>query len=99
MDIVKLLEMLGRDKCDVEEVKELFGDSEIDLNKNFTYACGATWILPLPLMVALKYRNYDVARFLMRKGASLDAFCKKMQKRPRDIAPDKFLKSCEQQDD
>ena len=86
MDLIKFYRTISRSKCGVEEIVELFGGSGIDLNRNYTYACGATWILPLPLVVALRYRNYEVARFLMEKGASLDAFCRKTQMRPRDLA-------------
>ena len=91
MDLIKFYRMIARRMCNVEEIAELFGDSKIDLNRNCTYACGATWILPLPLVVALQYRNYEVARFLMEKGASLDAFCHKTQMRPRDLVTEAFL--------
>ena len=90
MDLIEFYRAISRRKCGVGEIAELFGDSKIDLNRNHTYACGATWILPLPLVVALQYRNYEVARFLMEKGASLDAFCRKTQMRPRDLAAEAF---------
>ena len=37
------------------------------LNKNLTYACGATWIIPLPLVVAFQRGYYDIARLLIEK--------------------------------
>ena len=60
------------------------------LNKNLTYACGATWIIPLPLVVAFQRGYYDIARLLIEKGADLDAYCKKNDITPREIMPKDF---------
>ena len=61
------------------------------LNKNLTYACGATWIIPLPLVVAFQRGYYDIARLLIEKGADLDAYCKKNDITPREIMPKDFV--------
>jgi len=96
MDLIKFLRTLNASKCSVDEIKEIFGDSKIDLNKNHTYSCGATWVLPLPLVVALQYRNYEVAYFLMEKGASLDAYCKKTERTAREYITKDFIKFCKE---
>lgn len=74
----------------LDGVKKTYND-KIPLNKNLTYAAGATWIIPLPLVTAFQNGYDDIARFLIEKGADLDAFCKKNQKTPRDFMPDNFL--------
>lgn len=96
MDLIKFLYTLNASKCSVDEIKEIFGDAKIDLNTNYTYSMGVTWILPLPLVVALQYRNYEVAYFLMEKGASLDAYCKKTKKTAREYVTDDFIKFCKE---
>ena len=79
----------------LEGVKNTFKD-EIPLNTNITYAAGATWIIPLPLVTAFQRGYYDIARFLIEKGADPDAFCRKNQKTPRDFMPENFLQESEQ---
>ena len=66
-------------------------EGKVPLNNNITYACGATWILPLPLVIAFQKGYYDIARFLLEKGADLDAFCRKSHATPRDFMPKDFL--------
>lgn len=66
-------------------------DGKVPLNKNLTYACGATWVIPLPLVTAFQRGYYDIARFLIEKGADLDAVCRKNNKTPRDFMPKDFL--------
>ena len=73
-----------------EKVKELYND-KIPLNHNISYACGATWIIPLPLVTAFQRGYYDIARFLIAKGADLDAVCQKNHKTARDFMPENFL--------
>ena len=77
--------------------KEL--DGKVPLNKNLTYACGATWVIPLPLVTAFQRGYYDIARFLIDKGADLDAVCQKSQKSPRDFMPHDFLIENKKHDD
>lgn len=66
-------------------------DGHVPLNKNITYACGATWVIALPLVTAFQRGYYDIARFLIEKGADLDAVCEKNHKSPRDFMPSGFL--------
>ena len=96
MDLIKFFHTISPSKCSVDEIKEIFGDSKIDLNTNYIYSMGITWILPLPLIVALQYRNYEVAYFLMEKGAKLDAYCKKTKKTPREYVTEDFIKFCKE---
>lgn len=72
-------------------IKEFFDNGgKIALNKNLTYACGATWIIPLPLVVAFQKEYYDIAKLLIEKGADLDAYCQKNGITPREIMPEDF---------
>lgn len=66
-------------------------EGKVPLNRNITYACGATWIIALPLVTAFQKGYCDIARFLIEKGADLDAFCRKTGKTPRDFMPKGFL--------
>ena len=72
----------------VIEFKKNYPD--VDLDKNHKFAMGATWLFPLPLAVAFKSGNLDIARFLINNGANLDTFCKVNQTTPRDLMPDGF---------
>ena len=84
----------------LENVKNIYKelDGKVSLNKNLTYACGATWVIPLPLVTAFQKGYYDIAKFLIEKGADLDAVCRKNQKSPRDFMPKDFLKKSEPMD-
>ena len=74
-------------------VKEFFDKNERapGLNKNLQYAMGATWIIPLPLVVAFQNGYYDVARLLIKNGADLDAYCYKNHITPRELRPKDFV--------
>ena len=73
-------------KGDLEKVKEFYANGgKVDLNHNLTYACGATWLLPLPLVTAFQKGFDDIAKFLIKKGADLDAYCKKYNITPREV--------------
>ena len=74
-------------------VKEYFEKNERTpgLNKNIQYAMGATWIIPLPLVVAFQNGYYDIARFLISQGADLDAYCWKNHATPRELMPKDFV--------
>lgn len=63
---------------------------KLPLNVNLTYACGATFLFPLPLVIALKRGHYALARFLIACGADLDAKCRKCGKTPREFLPRDF---------
>ena len=82
MNLLDFLRTLSSCKCKVDDIKEYVENSNINLNKNYTYVMGATWILPLPLILAFKY--------LIEHGANLDAYCKKYETTPRDIMPKEF---------
>lgn len=90
MMLLDFLRTLSSSQCKVDDIKEYVKNSNINLNKNYTYAMGATWILPLPLILAFKYKNLEVAKYLIERGASLDVYCKKYETTPRDIMPKKF---------
>lgn len=76
---------------DLKKIKEFYDNGgTIALNKNLSYACGATWIIPLPLVVAFQKKYYDIARILIEKGADLDAYCKKYNITPRELMPEDF---------
>ena len=77
----------------LRRIKEFFNKNERapGLNKNLQYAMGATWIIPLPLVVAFQNGYYDVARFLIKNGADLDAYCYKKHVTPRELMPKDFV--------
>ena len=77
---------------DFKKIKEFYDNGgKAALNQNLTYACGATWIIPLPLVVAFQRGYYDIARLLIEKGADLDAHCRKCNVTPRELMPKDFL--------
>ena len=71
------------DLAAVEAIRRRRG--HLPLNVNITYACGATFMLPLPLVTALKRGHYGVARFLIACGAELDVRCRKCGRTPREL--------------
>lgn len=77
----------------LEKIKQFQSEKNgnLPLNKNITYACGATFILPLPLIVAFQHNRLDVAKFLIENGADLDTICKKYGKSPRELMPKDFI--------
>ena len=76
----------------IKRIKEFYDNGgETVLNNNLKYACGATWIIPLPLVVAFQRGYYDIARLLIEKGADLDAYCRKNNVTPRELMPKDFL--------
>lgn len=90
MNLLDFLRTLSSSQCKVDDIKKYVENSNINLNKNYTYAIGATWILPLLLVLAFKYKNLEVSKYLIEHGASLDAYCKKYETTPRDIMPKEF---------
>ena len=77
---------------DFKRIKDFYGNGgQAALNHNLTYACGATWIIPLPLVVAFQRGYYDIARLLIEKGADPDAYCRKNNVTPRELMPKDFL--------
>ena len=71
---------------DLEKVKEFYANGgKVDLNHNLTYACGATWLLPLPLVTAFQKGYDNIAKFLIEKGAEPDAYCKKNNITPKEV--------------
>lgn len=77
---------------DLRRIKEFYDrGGKTALNHNLTYACGATWIIPLPLVVAFQRGYHDIARLLIGKGADLDAYCRKNHVTPRELMPKDFL--------
>lgn len=75
-----------------EQIKEFYDKGgKAVLNRNLQYACGATWIIPLPLVVAFQRGYYDIARLLIEKGADPDAYCRKNNVTPRELMPRDFL--------
>ena len=74
---------------DIQKVKK-FNLKNISLNENLTYACGANWIIKLPLITAFEKGHLEIAKYLISKGASLDVVCKRTHKTPRDFMPKNF---------
>lgn len=75
-----------------KRIKEFYDNGgKVALNKNLQYACGATWIIPLPLVVAFQKGFYDIAKLLIANGADLDAYCEKNHVTPRELMPKDFL--------
>ena len=75
-----------------KRIKEFYDNGgKAVLNNNLQYACGATWIIPLPLVVAFQKGYYDIAKLLIANGADLDAHCKKNNTTPRELMPENFL--------
>ena len=71
---------------DFKRIKEFYDNGgEAALNQNLTYACGATWIIPLPLVAAFQRGYYDIARLLIEKGADLNAYCRKYDAYVKDL--------------
>lgn len=56
MNMLDFLRTISSSQCKVDDIKDYLDNAKINLNKNYTYACGATWILPLPLVLALNTR-------------------------------------------
>ena len=75
---------------DLAKVKKVYRKS-FPLNCNVSYACGSTHIMALPLITALSKGYYDIAEYLIAKGADPDAFCRHWQKTPRDFMPLDFF--------
>lgn len=75
---------------DTEFVREFIGKG-IDLNKNFYFPIPPGFLLPLPLIHALEYRAFDVARVLLKHGADPYAICQKRLKTPADVMPPGFI--------
>ena len=76
-----------------KRIKEFYDNGgKAVLNNNLQYACGATWIIPLPLVVAFQKGYYDIAKLLIANGADLDAHCIKNNTTPRVLMPEYFLK-------
>lgn len=73
----------------VIEFKKKYPD--IDLDKNHKFAMGASWLFPLPLVVAFKSGHLDIARFLIDNGANIDTFCEINQTTPRNLMPENFM--------
>ena len=75
-----------------KRIKEFYDNGgKVALNNNLQYACGTTWIIPLPLVVAFQKGYYDIAKLLIANGADLDAHCKKNNTTPRELMPENFL--------
>ena len=75
-----------------KRIKEFYDNGgKVALNHNLQYACGATWIIPLPLVVAFQKGYYDIAKLLIANGADLDAYCEKNHVTPRELMPKNFL--------
>lgn len=75
-----------------KRIKEFYDNGgKVALNNNLQYACGATWIIPLPLVVAFQKGYYDIAKLLIANGADLDAYCQKNHVTPRELMPENFL--------
>ena len=75
-----------------KKIKKFYEEGgEAALNDNLKYAMGATWIIPLPLVVAFQNGYYDIARLLIANGADLDAYCKKKHTTPRELMPKDFV--------
>lgn len=79
------------ERGDLKTVEAIYRDrGKLPLNVNLTYACGATFLLQLPLVTALKRGHYALARVLIDCGADLDAKCRKCGKTPREFLPRDF---------
>ena len=75
-----------------KKINKFYEDGgEAALNDNLQYAMGATWIIPLPLVVAFQRGYYDMARLLIKNGADLDAYCYKNHITPRELMPKDFV--------
>ena len=90
MDIIDFYNAVS--SGNLEKVKKFKDEhnGKMPLNKNITYAYGATYVLPLPLIVAFEEGHYDLAKYFIENGADLDVVCKKKNKTPRDFMPSDF---------
>ena len=75
---------------DLAKVKRVYRKT-FPLNCKVTYACGSTHVIALPLITALTSGYYDIAQYLIARGADPDAFCRRRQKTPRDFMPLDFF--------
>ena len=57
------------------------------LNKNLVIK---GTLYPLPLLIAFKKNRLDIARFLIEKGADIEAYCNKYELFVKEIVPEKF---------
>ena len=88
MDIIDFYNAVS--SGNLEKVKKFKDEhnGKMPLNKNIAY--GATYVLPLPLIVAFEEGHYDLAKYFIENGADLDVVCKKKNKTPRDFMPSDF---------
>jgi ankyrin repeat protein len=87
MDIIDFYRAVA--EGDIKKVKK-FNFKNISLNENITYACGSNWVITLPLITAFENGHLEVAKYLISKGANLDAFCRKRKKTVREFMPKDF---------
>ena len=74
-------------KNDAEAVKaHLDAGLHFSLNENINYAMPPGFLQPLPLAAAVKADAAECARLLVEHGADPDAFCRKNEKTPRELA-------------
>ena len=90
MDIIDFYNAVSSGNLDKVKRFSEEHNGKMPLNKNVTYAYGATYILPLPLIVAFKNGHWEVAKYLLKHQASLDVICEKHNKSPREFMPDNF---------
>ena len=60
-----------------------------DLNENFVYPMPPGFLQSLPLAEAVKANSVPCVRLLLAFGADPDAFCRKNEKTPRELAADR----------
>ena len=78
------------EKNDVAAVKaHLMTGKHCSLNENFTYSMPPGFLQPLPLAAAVKAGAAACVRLLLEHGAAPDAFCRKYEKTPRELAAEK----------
>lgn len=90
MDIVDFYNAVSSGNLEKVKVFNEEHNGKMPLNKNITYAYGATYVLPLPLIIALEKGHYKLAKYLIENGADLDVVCKNKNKTPREFMPEDF---------
>ena len=75
-------------KGDLNKIKEFHKkNGKLPLNKNVFYG---NHFFPLPLIIALKKKHYELAKYFIDNGADLNVVCKCRNKTPREYLPNNF---------
>ena len=84
-------EAIAADRVDILE--EHFRRGERKLNENVDFHPHRDFMLCLPLILAIEWKSYKTILFLLEKGASPEAFCRKKGMTPYQFAKENSITS------